>query len=259
MGFADTSKLLPKGGNRPGTKRTGFHAFVIHETANERKDAGAEFHYRWLKGEKPPASFHFVVDAEGALQLIPTDEIAWHLGDGADDPQKDEAFFTVAVEICVNDKSRFRDICRRTAKLVADVLRDEKTRHQQDVTVRRHGSYPYTTHTRCPEHLTYGDWGVDWADFNAMVRAAEAQLDGVLLDTGLKHMIVQAAALRVRQGPGTNFPQVVIDGIPRTLPGGNIAEIDEILLGTPVYDDPRWGHLINGEGFISLAYCTERT
>jgi len=64
--------------------------------------------------------------------------------------------------------------CRKAAAIVAKVLRAEHTAPSDGGTIRKHGSYPGTTHKLCPQHLNAGDWGVTWAGFIALVNAAYA-------------------------------------------------------------------------------------
>jgi hypothetical protein len=170
--YADRADILPPGSNRPMTKMTGFHAIVIHETDNEASGANAQMHRRWLETARPDASFHFCVDSTESLQILPVDEVGWHIGDGADQPTIDESFFTVAIEICVNSRAGFPAACRRAAKVAARVLR-AKGWGPASKTVRQHGSYwsPQNpaVHTGCPRHLRAGDWGVTWNQFLALV------------------------------------------------------------------------------------------
>lgn len=66
-----------------------------------------------------------------------------------------------------------------------------------------------------------------------------------------------ADGLNVRQGPSSDFPRAIIDGQPRVYPFGHVFDIDKIVEGEAVRGDPRWGHLSNGEGFVSLAWAEE--
>lgn len=186
MQYADSVQLIPaSNSNRPGTKLTGFHAFTIHETANENPGAGAVNTHDYVVGRfgpPPDASFHFTADAQQSIQLLPIDEVGWHIGDGADDPLRDEAFYTVAIEICVNSRAGFPAACAKAASVVAKVLHDRGVLPVIDQTVRQHGSYwsPQNpgVHSGCPQHLKAGDWGVTWLQFFGMVQAAYAALEG---------------------------------------------------------------------------------
>jgi hypothetical protein len=172
MALADRVDILPPGSNRPQTKLRGFHAVVIHETDNEAPGANARMHRRWLEQSRPDASFHFCVDADESLQILPDDEVCWAIGDGADQAD-DESFYTVSIEICVNDKARYPQACRRAAKVAAAVLHKKGT-PPSSATVRQHGSYwsarNPSVHKNCPLHLRNNDWGVTWTGFLSMVQ-----------------------------------------------------------------------------------------
>jgi hypothetical protein len=168
VGFADRTDLLPLGDNRPGTKLVSFQAFVVHETANENPGATAAMHVAyWSPGGagRTVSSAHFVVDSTESIQLIPTDEQAWHAGDVVGNTTG------VGLEICVNSRSGYATACRKAAQVAAKVLHANGKAPQDGVTLRKHGSYPGTTHKLCPQHLNAGDWAVSWLDFVAMVKA----------------------------------------------------------------------------------------
>ena len=69
-----TNKLA-RGGKKlnSGTPRY----FVAHETANNSADADA--HYRYFQGIKFQASAHTFIDDKKILEIIPTNEKAWHV------------------------------------------------------------------------------------------------------------------------------------------------------------------------------------
>jgi len=169
VGYADRTALIPLGDNRPGDTLSSFQAFVIHETANEAAGATAEMHRRyWSPGGagRLVSSIHFVADAAESIQLIPINEQAWHAGDVTGNTTG------VGIEICVNTRAGYPMACRKAAAIVAKVLRAENKAPSDGGTIRKHGSYPGTTHKQCPQHLNAGDWGVTWAGFIALVNAA---------------------------------------------------------------------------------------
>jgi N-acetylmuramoyl-L-alanine amidase CwlA len=174
VGFADRTALfpliqpneLPGPVNRTGDKLTASRSFTVHETANENAGATAEMHHRYWSpggGGRFETSAHVVADALESIQLIPTDEQAWHAGDVLGNTT------SVGGEICVNDRAGYPIACRRMAKFIARWLHEVGLQPIDGVTIRKHGSWPGTTHKQCPAHLNAGDWGVTWADFIAMV------------------------------------------------------------------------------------------
>ncbi|MFS0560151.1 N-acetylmuramoyl-L-alanine amidase [Terribacillus sp. 179-K 1B1 HS] len=64
---------------RPRKKLTGGKpSFIVdHETANNSADA--EAHYRYFQGTKIAASAHTFIDADTILEIIPLDEVAYHV------------------------------------------------------------------------------------------------------------------------------------------------------------------------------------
>ncbi len=76
-------KLMPIGGSRPGTKLYSVEFITIHDTANNNTGAGGQTHQNLLYNGYDSASWHFATDATGNYQSIPTDEVAWHAGDGS--------------------------------------------------------------------------------------------------------------------------------------------------------------------------------
>lgn len=194
--YAELLTLLPPGGNRPGTRLRGFHAFVWHETDNERPGTGARNTYDWLVGTfngsvRPPASFHFVTDGIGAgneRQLLPAGpgdaEVGWHIGDGADQAD-DESMFTVAGEVCVNSDGDYRVAVARMARIAAKVIKAHGARVVDGATLRQHGSYWSArnpdVHRGCPRHAKAGDWGITWAQIVALVQAEYDKLGGTVV------------------------------------------------------------------------------
>lgn len=78
-----TQRIMPLGGSRPGTKLTSFEYVTIHDTANNNGTAGAQTHANLLYNGYDAASWHFAIDSTGAWQSVPTDEVAYHAGDGS--------------------------------------------------------------------------------------------------------------------------------------------------------------------------------
>lgn len=101
--FIDTSLMLPltseyssfrPGSNSPRLKPNlpedqiyndaYVQYVVVHETANTNEGGGARWHADYLYGIPDRiASWHFTVDDKEIYQHIPTDEVAYHAGDGS--------------------------------------------------------------------------------------------------------------------------------------------------------------------------------
>ena len=183
IGYGDRTLLLTPGSNRPGNKLTGFDAFVIHGTANPARGANAVMHYRyWMPGGagRTVSSVHFVADENEVIQLLPINEVGWHVGRGALASGAQPGYRTVAIELCENQGSDYAETARRAALVVAKVLFAYRKPVVDGVTIRRHGSFcpPYTTHCSCPAWMGQGRAGITWAKFVSMVRAEYAKLQG---------------------------------------------------------------------------------
>lgn len=206
--YADRMAILPAGYNRDGRRLSGFHAFVIHETANEQPGAGVQNTLDWLSGKynsgiRPDASFHFVADANEVAQILPAGpndaEVGYHIGDGVDQPD-DEGLFTTSVEICVNSRAGFPAACRRAAKVVAGVLKAHGKQPIDGDTIRQHGSYwsarNPAVHSGCPQHLKAGDWGVTWKQFVDMVKAEYGGVTAAAIKKGITVTLSDADELK---------------------------------------------------------------
>jgi hypothetical protein len=181
VGFADRTALLPLiqpnelpgPVNRTGDKLVASRSFTVHETGNQDPGATAEMHHRYWSpggGGRTETSAHVVADELESIQLIPTDEQAWHAGDVTGNTT------SLGGEICVNDRAGFPAACRRMAKFAARWLHSVGLHPVDGVTVRKHGSWPGTTHKQCPQHLNAGDWGVNWPQFVGFVQQEYALL-----------------------------------------------------------------------------------
>ena len=74
--------------NRPGNLKESTEYVCVHDTASVAPSAGAIAHKNWLESmaNNPESttcvSWHFTVDDKYVIQHIPTDEVAYHAGDG---------------------------------------------------------------------------------------------------------------------------------------------------------------------------------
>jgi hypothetical protein len=121
--------IIPAGNpNRPGMRITPSW-ITIHETGNRRAGANAESHRDFthrLRGGPERVSFHYVVDDREAIQLLEHDEMAFHAGDGCDDPTNDTGCFrSIAIETCVNEDGEWARTRRNLVALVRHLLRTD--------------------------------------------------------------------------------------------------------------------------------------
>lgn len=97
---------------------------IIHDTGNYKADADALAHASYLKNmvvlNNTYISWHYTVDADRIIQHIPDNEIAWHAGDGTKESGGNMS--GIGIEMCINDMSRFDQVLRNTAWLVAGLM-----------------------------------------------------------------------------------------------------------------------------------------
>lgn len=74
--------IAPIASNRPGTKMSQVLFVLVHDTANNKKDANGLAHANYVENGGGGTSFHYVVGNDGIYHLIPNDEVAYHAGDG---------------------------------------------------------------------------------------------------------------------------------------------------------------------------------
>ena len=109
-------------GARPGIKMSKCIGVTIHNTDNSGAGADAKAHANLLKNswKNKQQSWHFAVDEDGAYQSIPTDEIAWHAGDGGSGKGNTQ---TIAIEICMNSDGDLEKATDNAAQLAAQQLK----------------------------------------------------------------------------------------------------------------------------------------
>lgn len=140
--------LLPVGSmKRPGTKLGTLLGVTIHNTGNYDKGANAEAHKKYCHNTANQMydSYHYVVDDQKAVQLIPEDEVSWHAGDGANGTGNNR---TISIEICVNHDGDLTKATENAAELAAQIL----NRHGVD-TLYQHWHW---TGKDCPHELRTG-------------------------------------------------------------------------------------------------------
>jgi N-acetylmuramoyl-L-alanine amidase len=73
---------------------------TVHNTDNTNKGADALGHAAFIKGSAAGStSWHYTVDDKRIVQHIPTNEVAYHAGDGAYGPGNSTS---IGIEICMN-------------------------------------------------------------------------------------------------------------------------------------------------------------
>lgn len=150
-------------GARPGIKMSKCIGITIHNTGNPDAGADAKNHATYLKngGKNNQASWHFAVDENGAYQSIPTDEIAWHAGDGGNGKGNTQ---TIAIEICMNSDGNLTKATDNSAELAAQLLRERGL--SADALYQHHD----WSGKNCPSQIRSGK-PYDWNTFKNKVKS----------------------------------------------------------------------------------------
>lgn len=158
----------------PGTAARPGHAMTpryitIHNTANTNKGAGAVSHARYLRGagKGKAVSYHYAVDDQCAVRILPDTENAWHAGDGANGTGNRQS---LAIEICENPESDLAAATDRAALLTARLMRD------WGIPIGRVVQHHHWSGKDCPRRLRRGE-PYSWDAFLDKVRAYAAQTE----------------------------------------------------------------------------------
>ena len=201
---------------RPRIPLTVVKKIVCHWTANRAKGAGADAHFNYFNNGAPykdktgaiksrPASAHYVVDDLKVIQLLPENEIGYHVGDrnfggkyaplgrtliGPGKPTPN--YCTIGYEICVNQDGDFADTEINSYDLAAWLL----FRHGLgiDDLVRHYD----LTGKKCPQMYLEND---KWRVYKERVLEIWGHYTRMY-----KRRIVTAPELNVRSGPGVEHP-----------------------------------------------------
>ena len=150
-------------GARPGIKMSKCIGVTIHNTDNSGVGADAQAHANLLKNswKNKQQSWHFAVDENGAYQSIPTDEIAWHAGDGGSGKGNTQ---TIAIEICMNSDGDLEKATDNAAQLAAQQLK--KKGLSADKLYQHHD----WSGKNCPSQIRAGK-PYNWSTFKSKVKA----------------------------------------------------------------------------------------
>lgn len=145
---------------RPGIAMTP-QFITIHSTGNPSSTAQNEADYV-CKNSVRQASFHFVCDEKQIIQVLPTNEIAWHAGDGGSGTGNRKS---IAIEICESGsrKAAVDNAVRLTKQLM------DKFEIQPGSVFQHH----HWSGKNCPRILRdnkYMKDQIDWKYFTAKIR-----------------------------------------------------------------------------------------
>ncbi len=153
-------KICPAGlKNNPNRKLKSIDFITIHATGNYKPTADAKGHAAYIYGGSAGArtSWHYSVDAESIWQHFEDWQACWHAGENTGNTT------SLSIEICVHDRTGFKQACKNAAWLTAYLL---KKHHLSFDRVVQHYKW---NGKNCPAELRSGAWGVSWDDFLTMV------------------------------------------------------------------------------------------
>jgi hypothetical protein len=137
--------------NLPGETMTPSY-ITVHETGNPDSNASSEREFMLSDfAQEMQVSYHWVVDDERAIQLLPHREVAWHTGT----TEGNET--SIGVYACVfRDPERQATTRRNLATLLATVVRENDN---ADFAVQRVVPHRHWTDKHCPDTiLNDGYW-----------------------------------------------------------------------------------------------------
>jgi N-acetylmuramoyl-L-alanine amidase len=158
---------------RPQIKMTPAY-ITVHETDNSNKGADAEAHARFLASgnQERVASWHFTVDDKSIYQHVPTNEIAWHAGDGSSGTGNRKS---IGVEICVNRDVNFTKAKANAVELIQYLMK------KHAIPLSRVVPHQYWSGKQCPRNLLKS-----WSSFLAQIGSSDKDVSKVPFTRNLK-------------------------------------------------------------------------
>lgn len=115
MAYSITRDYIRKGNSRPGTKNGDIKFIVSHDTGNPGSTAYANRNY--FNNSQPSASAHAFVDDKYILEIIPLDEVAYHVRNNV---TTDNRMFganannaAIGIELCFGGRINFTEAYKR--------------------------------------------------------------------------------------------------------------------------------------------------
>ena len=138
---------------------------TIHSTGNPSSYAKGEASYACNRNDGRSVSYHFVVDEKTIIQIIPTNEVAWHAGDGGKGVGNRQS---IGIEMC---ETGDREIVINNTIWLVKKLMDEFNIPIANIVQHNHWSGK-----DCPRILRnplYIKNGIDWEYFIKLLKKAD--------------------------------------------------------------------------------------
>lgn len=152
---------IPKGtacGRRPAIQMNAT-SITIHNTANPTSTAKNERSWLTNAANDRTASYHIVVDENGAIECLPLNENAWHSGDGSGATSGNRT--SIGIEIC--EGGNYAKTMDNAVELVALKLKERGWGVDR---LKRH--YDWNGKI-CPRKMYDGGTWLGWVAFKKMV------------------------------------------------------------------------------------------
>ena len=161
-------QIIPKSRKtqRPGIAMTP-QFITIHSTGNPSSTAQNEADYV-CKNSVRQASFHFVCDEKQIIQVLPTNEIAWHAGDGGSGTGNRKS---IAIEICESGE--------RIKAVQNAVWLTKKLMKEFEIQPRNVFQHHHWSGKNCPRILRDNKYikdRIDWKYFTAKIGEEEEEM-----------------------------------------------------------------------------------
>lgn len=133
--------LIPKNKKNRANEPCSMQYITVHETANEKKGAGAKNHAKYLKTLNEYKSWHYTVDDKCVCQHIPDNEKSYHTSSRIANEK------SIAVEICVNSDGDFEKAKENASELISGLML------LHNIPAERIVTHKYWTGKNCPARL----------------------------------------------------------------------------------------------------------
>ncbi|GIP14408.1 hypothetical protein J40TS1_00500 [Paenibacillus montaniterrae] len=165
---------IPRGtacNRRPGLALSAA-TITIHNTGNPTSTAAGERGWLTNPVNDRTASYHIVVDAKEAIEVLPLNEVAWHAGDGSGAKSGNRT--SIGIEICERDVDLggYAQTLTNAVDLVAKMLHERGWGVDR---LRRHYDW---NGKNCPRLMNIDNKWTGWHQFKDRVNLRLGQLKG---------------------------------------------------------------------------------
>lgn len=158
---------------RPGLSMTAS-SITVHNTGNPSSTAVNERGWLTNPSNTRTASYHIVIDAKEAIEVLPLNEVAWHAGDGSSAASGNRT--SIGIEICERDVAagEYAQALTNAVELIANMLLERNWGVDR---LRRHYDW---SGKNCPRLMNKDGKWTGWQQF---VQQIDARLRGLKTST----------------------------------------------------------------------------